>query len=516
MKFAYFYGIKWNKFLFYSDPKITAYELHKYLETYGIVIRIRRTLNNTFIVDFDHTGTTYCRLSTSEYNRDTIYIEGYGEFITDWLDSRVHSGIQHYKSRHKKILGSAHWIKPPDENSPNIILNTLNDDCIHHIFEKCIDDLVGLCELGEVCPRFRSVAWRIFKAKYKSQNWYEEFIDENNRKRYPLTLIERFFKIFGDLITTWNVPWNDTTNSEFMHALFGMYCTNLESLDFNLNSSEMWTIIGSITNHVKRIHLKRVDCRELIDLNGIITACPHLESLKITSTNYELLVPKKIPKLKELILQYEMGVDKGFFEQNTQLEKLTFAYIHSTTMNINNILKLLPNLQSLYIYNCFFYCKDFDCFGRLQKLKDLRIGLENYETKNIFEKIVKYGIQLETLWFKIHCFYGTTIPNIVRQMKSLKCLSIHCKEMSDFYYDLPSALTELTLENYNSEKIVELLEHSNPRLRKVCFVFSHEKEISEQKLQAIRSVANRNGLPIKVILSYDYPKKDFKMVSCIF
>lgn len=42
--------------------------------------------------------------------------------------------------------------RPPELDSPNNILNTLNDDCLYRIFKKC-STLLTLCSIANVCVR---------------------------------------------------------------------------------------------------------------------------------------------------------------------------------------------------------------------------------------------------------------------------------------------------------------------------------------------------------------------------
>lgn len=87
--------------------------------------------------------------------------------------------------------------QPPEQDSPNHILNVLNDDCLIAIFKKL--HLSTLSTVVNVCVRFNCVAKITFSSKYRTKpinilelDWY---------RRPTLLQIENFLCEFGILIS---------------------------------------------------------------------------------------------------------------------------------------------------------------------------------------------------------------------------------------------------------------------------------------------------------------------------
>lgn len=57
-------------------------------------------------------------------------------------------------------------VKPPEQDSPNQILNALNDDCLCEVFRFL--PLIDLNNAAEVCVRFNALAKEVFSSKFKN------------------------------------------------------------------------------------------------------------------------------------------------------------------------------------------------------------------------------------------------------------------------------------------------------------------------------------------------------------
>lgn len=54
-------------------------------------------------------------------------------------------------------------LTPPEQESPQHILNALNDDCLRSIFESNNMEWEDLCSIGSVCSRFNEIVRPVYR-----------------------------------------------------------------------------------------------------------------------------------------------------------------------------------------------------------------------------------------------------------------------------------------------------------------------------------------------------------------
>lgn len=112
---------------------------------------------------------------------------------------------------------------PPHQESPNHILNTLNDDCLLELFESPVFSLWDLVTIANVCTRFHGVAKKAFRTK--------SIDDKEIFRAIDLWRMEEFFCAFGELITSIDLSENESTNADIMLWLLLKHCTNITNLE---------------------------------------------------------------------------------------------------------------------------------------------------------------------------------------------------------------------------------------------------------------------------------------------
>lgn len=88
-------------------------------------------------------------------------------------------------------------LEAPETDSPNNILNALNDDCLRNIFER-FETLSMLCSISNVCVRFSEIAKQVFKSKYRHKLISITDLRWNNQLNLPQII--PFLYRFGSLI----------------------------------------------------------------------------------------------------------------------------------------------------------------------------------------------------------------------------------------------------------------------------------------------------------------------------
>lgn len=148
------------------------------------------------------------------------------------------SGVESYsKFIRENNIEENPLLQSPGENSPNHILNALNDDCLYVIFKK--STLLSLCSIANVCVRFSKIAQQVFASKYKHKTigcsdlrW--------NCSINPLHIVTLLYK-FGTFIESLVIHRrffdferykNVSYCSNFL-KMINKYCPNLTSLNTN-------------------------------------------------------------------------------------------------------------------------------------------------------------------------------------------------------------------------------------------------------------------------------------------
>lgn len=108
---------------------------------------------------------------------------------------------------------------PPNQQSPQHILNALSDDSLRAIFKSAALDLWDLVAIGSVSQRFNAIARDAFASKF----------DANSGKVFDsieLWRVEECLKTFGALMTTANVLEIDDQANEIVLRLLLEHCGN--------------------------------------------------------------------------------------------------------------------------------------------------------------------------------------------------------------------------------------------------------------------------------------------------
>lgn len=456
--------------------------------------------NGEFFVVFLRTA------DTDQLKRNgTLRINGRKTLSIQWTHDAFWKNKGHWNTLKSKRARSL--MHAPDFEAPDNMMNSLNDDCLRHILEECVSDAVGLYELAKVNTRFQYLARKIFETKYRQHPWFYRTLTFWQ----PLSIIEDFYRIFGKSIIA--LDFGQRYNSDIINGIIETYCPRLESVKCELSEQPSCKEVQILAQRVKQLHLKwhRLDP---LDLTGTFDESPNLELLSIYNCDAKLLLPRtKIPKLIDLRLSNaEFGnsvMIKGFFKQNAQLERLKLHNI-CWSIGVEQILTFLTNLESLCIECTWsqFRCGDFNCFGQLKCLTELRIILDANDTQRVLNAITVNDIELEVLRFQVYPD-NTDVENIVCNMNSLTCLEIECilsdHELRRYVQELPE-LRELKVCFITTTKAVQLLRYAKDDLVKVTFTITYdstEVENMDKKLEDIWTTAQRREIILNVVLLYN-------------
>lgn len=509
-----------------NNFQMTQYSLYTILtRQYGAVMHMKRDLKDTSIsVSILKTeASDALKEKCRAHGRVEIPLER-GVYLTiRWKRSDSWTNADECWEKHE-IEQSL--LKPPA--APNNILYALHDDCLYDIFEQCIttDFLhLRLCELARVCPRFQYILQDIFARKYRTLSLCLKINTE------PLPVIEEFYRLFGERMI--NVRVDNCLSKDVVIGIVEKYCPYLESFECIVIDQQSDQHIQLLAKRVKRLHVHfRWPHVYEVFLSATLQHCPNLEVLSIVSSNAKLTLPSvKIPKLVDLHISKRGSLHpfsdslrvKQFFQQNDQLKTLRIENIHFG-LCIDDILDSLSNLRSLCIQcpSADFECRDFDCFGQLNKLKVLRIGMDGPYPRRILRAIARYDIALETLGLEVNEFNDRMVDAVCR-IKNLECMELksNCSKLDFQRFVQPlSEMEELKVFNIDTAQAAELLDHVNDDVDKVTFIFNEcdlrRVNGMDNQLEEIRKAAKELGIILNVELVSDSVENETPVSFSVF
>lgn len=284
----------------------------------------------------------------------------------------------------------------PDEESPEHILNALNDDCLRAIFESGYLDIDDLCSVGSVCARFNEIANPVLALKFNDDDhirWH------GNPK--PLWKIEEYYRV----ATVRTIkPFHACLDAcECTIGIIQKYCQNdLKELEWYSISQTIFTEMRPLLNRLTHLNLYHMTC----DCRGIFTSDAMLECLQIEYMHRDSTLPDvTLPKLTKVELR-DISTSEAverFFQLNNQLTSLTFDIGLLLHLGIERILKNLPNIEELFIIEDLRdsspreFDVDFTYLGELKCLKSLHIEGGEKLMKPLLRVLIDKGMTLECL-----------------------------------------------------------------------------------------------------------------------
>lgn len=118
---------------------------------------------------------------------------------------------------------AAELLLPPEPNSSQQMLNSLNDDCLLEILLKDNIGAKDLLNIATTCSRLQSIAIRAFRAKYS------EGLDFDTTF-WTLQKIEQYFEVFGASCKAVNMLWKKS--QDIILKLIEQHCTELAQIRF--------------------------------------------------------------------------------------------------------------------------------------------------------------------------------------------------------------------------------------------------------------------------------------------
>lgn len=323
---------------------------------------------------------------------------------------------------------------PPAQDSPNHILNSLNNDCIQEIMRR-LKTLADILNAAEVCTCFQKNAKQYCSSFFKSLR-----IDDTAVGPHILTLdrVPSFLQIFGHLIRS--IKWNFTRDHELDEQTLNTIAKYCGKTLIELS------IHGHKLNFDTSLKFHALEKMELYDSEVThFSALSQLKSLKLTFIKIKHCdwLAQEFPQLEEAKfnafhkLRNRMLME--FLRLNPQLQSLELHCCrHISSSIFEDIGKRTPNLVNLCINPCKGIQKTFDenviHLSALRKLKSLRIECQKFSGRALIDSLAEHQVPIEDLTI----FGGRFDPNnqIVRDFsESIPKLTMIRKLTLSFIFD---------------------------------------------------------------------------------
>lgn len=211
---------------------------------------------------------------------------------------------------------------PVDEQSPNHILNSLNDDCIAAIFEQDQISFTDLQELAVVCKHFKLIAQTAMQLRRR--RYADHYLELTSTK--PLWQVEKFLMEFGASVKCVNLKSFDISPKVVLGMVLE-YCTNINNVSDSVLHQETINEMAPLFGRLRRLHL---DLHTSIDLNALNVNDSRLEALSLYTynSNDALILPAaNLSQLTDLEW-YAFGANNilaltQFIATNPQLQVVT-------------------------------------------------------------------------------------------------------------------------------------------------------------------------------------------------
>lgn len=328
-------------------------------------------------------------------------------------------------------------INSPAQQNPSTSLHFLTDDCLQKLFQRL--DVENLCQMTNVCKRFKVIAERAFSECHK------KFVFKGQSCRN--SVLRRVLCKFGHLIASIDASEAYFAAREKLDVSAIVKCcsNNLEKLilkDTTIDSDMVKPLFARLK------HLDLAECEFTGNKNDLFTNCPNLEffgfepdmfgdGLDLDRDRSIGFVVRQFPKLESVYFDCSYTAFWSFFallEINPQLKTLEIV-APAEDIYIDAVVQYTKNVESLAIHPGFMSNtpeiqtrKVFLQLSKLKKLQHLYIeaGAEVYSklAAPLIDAFAKNGVSIDHLNLCEFSISSKAIKGILK-LKMMKVLSLN-------------------------------------------------------------------------------------------
>lgn len=408
--------------------------------------------------------------------------------------------------RHKSYRRVSTFITaPPSENSPQHILNALDDKCIQLVLTYLIGDIRDFYNAAQVCRKFQENAKNCYPSIYKN------FSVRDSDHHLPINQVKCFLSIFGHLIQSisWAVNFNNAYESEIFDAITEFCGKNLQTLNVRRHNldfcevskfkllDELYLFDSNIDNFELPPTLKKLALTAGTNVNGTSWLSEtHPNLIEVRFVTFKLLND-------QIVIEFQT--------MNPQLEIFVCTNCDTTTSILQGIATREPNLIELKFGASIIGCdkiaverkfeEDIKHLSGLKRLKCLDYPSYPHPMASslIVDVLADNDIPIEELNID-----GEN-PHIVKSvaklasLKKLKLCHFTCEMVMDLVMKVPNLidLTIMTSAPFSLNGLKQILEQAN-NLEKL---FISNKNMLLDSDSLMESILNLARDRVKIVLS---------------
>uniref|UniRef100_A0A1B6F954 RRM domain-containing protein n=1 Tax=Cuerna arida TaxID=1464854 RepID=A0A1B6F954_9HEMI len=289
-------------------------------------------------------------------------------------------------------------VQIPDEG-----INTLNDDCMLHIFSfLSYKEIAGV---ERVCKRWQGLSYRMWRCLHKLNFTSPSF----RRLKVTTPCLEQYLRRCGEGLTLLDLAVNNHSFDEKTIIVVAKYCPNLEILRIaNVHlANRSLAHLGRRCPRLKELVMDGCSKFSDADLMSLLPKCKKLDYLELSNTNgisgkclLNVAGPVTNLKLRSCPAINANNLVSGLHKMSETLESLTLnACGNLRGTEVERIVSAVPNLSSLSICRCFPQL-DFSSLApvsKLNKLTELNLHLNSAVSDSVLTAIVEGCENLTTI-----------------------------------------------------------------------------------------------------------------------
>lgn len=431
-----------------SNSQIDEYDIYKSFRRFGEIFDVSCDEDSPQLVHID-----FATIVDDRINREQHQI-----ILDEKTFSFRSNGFQPYDDsleyRQKKTHTDPMLEIAPDADSPQNILNVLNDYCLLDIFHLL--KLPDLLAVANVCQRFKRIAMKVYRSKYKIRTNVVDDLINQNRESTPISLarIELLLRTFGPEVSAFDV--DGSKNTLILLAMCSEYCTKLQYLRANVDFSS--TPYG----YLRRIlpHLNHLELSLSYPVGGLFVGEWPLETLYlfINDPDVEATIILNLPRLRVLsVWSYCTELTEQLLAQllsrMSQLQKLRITVPDINSRALHRLPQYLPNVQEIALEQCEFngeWESSIVEWGELRSLQSLiLLRVDTRFVEMILQSLVAGRVPLKSLQIKSYIPDNNNVFKFIDQMPSERIIQS--------IQQLPSLTTIIFFEYENIDKIKNAL-----------------------------------------------------------
>lgn len=475
-----------------------------------------------FQSEYDSIAKDLIAKGQMEIEDKIIQVKSYTQYKREYrqISASVLNGVN-------KVDNATMLQEPPLLDSPQNLLNALDDDCLIEIFRKF--HLSTLNTVANVCTRFQRIAQQVFSIKHQWK--IINILDLTLNRKPALSQVENFLSNFGPLISavtnikesylqSYYILQNEDINIHL--KIICKYCTHLKHLEFNYGHERLGQVqpqtLYAIRPLLERLKSLKIVCiPENTVIFDVLSVCLELETLEMDFIDYTgevCLLPKNaMPKLvaahffkpRHFQSQLFAAITK-FFELNLQLNVLTIPgcalSLLVTSGGLNNLNELNIAPLRIYSYSYDLHQNDYKPLEILSSttnlpIKNIKLELINFTIDNDFLRTISQIKFITALELRLHPHNLDALMLLLQKLPHLTTVEVLPKR-GKLFQDIRESQISV---------IKKIIHNAHNQLSKIIFFSCHTKSGSFRKYpidhdnyyDILESVKKRNSCKLTFI-----------------